>query len=76
MTPIELTPSEWSRPYWDATRERRLVVQRCESCDTWAATPRPRCPHCWQPDLQWTEPKFEPRLYSWASYPDCVCCPT
>ena len=25
-------PSEISQPFWDATREKRLVLQRCDSC--------------------------------------------
>ena len=25
-------PSEISQPFWDATRERRLVLQRCDAC--------------------------------------------
>ena len=27
-------PSEISQPFWDATRERRLVLQRCDACDS------------------------------------------
>ncbi len=66
MTSIDPIATEWSGPYWDATREHRLLLQRCSSCDTWAATPRPRCAHCWSADLEWTEPELDPRLYSWA----------
>ncbi len=67
MTPIEVPPAtQWSEPFWEATRERRLLVQRCTSCNGWAPTPRPRCPHCWRDDLEWIEPALEPLLYSWA----------
>ena len=68
MTSNDPPATEWSEPYWEATREHRLLVQRCASCGEWVATPRPRCPHCWQADLEWTEPELEPRLYSWAMH--------
>lgn len=58
--------TEWSQPFWDATREHRFVMQRCTSCDGWSDTARPRCPHCWRADLDWVEPSLEPRLHSWA----------
>lgn len=66
MTALDPPTTEWSQPFWQATRERRLVAQRCTACGEWAPTPRPRCPHCWNDDLEWVEPPLEPRLYSWA----------
>jgi len=66
VTTIDPNTTEWSRPYWDATREHRLTMQKCDACANWAATPSPRCPHCWGDELTWTEPDLEPRLYSWA----------
>lgn len=66
MTTIDPPMTELSEPFWEATRERRLLVQRCTSCDGWSWTPRPRCAHCWRADLVWTEPPGTPHLYSWA----------
>lgn len=68
MTSSDPQATEWSGPYWDATRERRLLLQRCASCGGWVSTPRPRCPHCWRDDLEWNEPDLDPRLYSWATH--------
>jgi uncharacterized protein len=35
-----------SQPWWDATRERRLVVQRCTTCGHHQHYPRPVCLAC------------------------------
>ena len=44
-----------SAPFWDATRERRLVMQRCGSCGHLVWYPRPVCPHCGGADLAWED---------------------
>ena len=40
-------------PWWDATRERRLLVQRCESCGHLQHYPRALCTACGATDLGW-----------------------
>ncbi len=35
-----------TRPFWDAARERRLVVQRCEACGYYNHPPRVACDSC------------------------------
>jgi uncharacterized OB-fold protein len=35
-----------SRPYWDALREHRIVLQRCTSCRRLRFPPMPGCPYC------------------------------
>jgi uncharacterized OB-fold protein len=49
------TPSETTQPYWDGTKERRLVLQRCEACDRFVHHPREACPSCLGSELSWTE---------------------
>jgi uncharacterized OB-fold protein len=48
-------PSEISQPFWDATRERRLVLQRCDACASLVWYPRAFCPGCLSEDLHWVE---------------------
>lgn len=43
--PLPLT-DEVTRPWWDATRERRLVLQRCAGCGAYQHYPRPICLAC------------------------------
>jgi uncharacterized protein len=35
-----------SGPYWEATRQGRLLVQWCTACDRGIFYPRALCPHC------------------------------
>lgn len=38
--------SEVAEPFWTATRERRLVIQWCRSCERPIHYPREACPRC------------------------------
>jgi uncharacterized OB-fold protein len=49
------SPSEATQPYWDATKEQRLVLQRCESCDRYVHHPREACPSCLGAELSWVQ---------------------
>ncbi len=46
--PVRMEPraTEESGPFWDATRERRLLVQWCTACDKGIFYPRSFCPGC------------------------------
>lgn len=44
---------EGSRPFWDATREGRLVLPWCEDCGRFFWYPRPACPVCLGEALDW-----------------------
>lgn len=35
-----------SRPFWEALREHRILLQRCDSCGRVRFPPMPACPHC------------------------------
>jgi uncharacterized OB-fold protein len=37
---------EISAPFWEAARERRLVIQRCSDCGYYNHPPRPFCDAC------------------------------
>lgn len=48
-------PDDLSAPFWDATREKRLVIQWCSACDRGIHYPRHACPSCMSDDLAWRE---------------------
>ena len=58
---IELPPvDDVTQPWWDATRERRLLVQRCNACGSHQHYPRALCAvrgstGCGGTDLGWVE---------------------
>jgi uncharacterized OB-fold protein len=46
-------PTALSRPFWEAARQKQLVLQHCAACESWVFYPRVRCPHCWSARLSW-----------------------
>ncbi len=47
--------SEVAEPFWDATRERRLLLQWCTACERPVWYPREVCPGCLGSTLEWRE---------------------
>ncbi len=58
-------PDERSRPFFDAAREGRLLLQRCRACAVWLHPVRSRCPGCGAADVEWAPASGRARLYSW-----------
>lgn len=54
-TRFEPPQSRVSQPFWDATRERRLVLQHCAGCERAVWFPRTICPYCGGRDLPWRD---------------------
>lgn len=44
-----------SAPYWQAAREERLVMQRCDDCGHIRFPPRLLCPSCHSAGTRWVE---------------------
>ena len=47
-------PTPVSQPFWDALRDGRVELQRCDDCGRWVHYPRSRCPACLSDRLTWT----------------------
>ncbi len=58
----------WNRPFWDATREQRLVAQACEPCGTVFFPPGPVCPHCLSAKLSWKQLSGRGTVESWVVF--------
>ena len=48
-------PDDHTQTFWDAARERRLLIKRCAACGRAHYYPRTFCPHCWSPDVSWED---------------------
>jgi len=57
-------PTPTSRPFWDALREGRIDIQRCDDCNAWVFYPRVRCNHCLSDRLTWHTVPGRGRLYT------------
>ncbi|MFI8996216.1 Zn-ribbon domain-containing OB-fold protein [Streptomyces sp. NPDC053542] len=58
----------FTRPYWDAAAEGRLLIRRCRSAGCGAAHHYPRefCPRCWSEDVVWEAASGRATLYTWS----------
>jgi uncharacterized protein len=54
-----------TQPFWDATVQRRLVVQHCAACGKWIWQPKPVCPRCHGLDVPWEEVQGDGTVASW-----------
>jgi uncharacterized OB-fold protein len=59
-----LPPTETGRFFWDAAKEHRLVVQRCDECGYYVHWPQLLCPHCHSERLSPAEVSGKGTVYS------------
>lgn len=62
---FSLTTDQWTKPWWDAARERRLVAAKCGSCGRFRMPPTPFCPHCLSQALDWPELSGRGTIFSY-----------
>lgn len=59
-------PNADSLPYWNAARERRLLIRQCKSCGAKHFMPRHACPECLSDQLEWIESKGLGKVHSYS----------
>ena len=57
--------TELTAPYWEAARQKRLVVQECGSCRQLWHPPLPRCPHCHAAGPGWRQVRGDGTVYTY-----------
>jgi uncharacterized OB-fold protein len=45
-------PNELTEPFWAASREHRLVIQKCTTCHYYNHPPKPACDNCMSESLE------------------------
>jgi uncharacterized OB-fold protein len=55
-----------SAAFWAATREKRLVVQRCDACGTLRFPPHPYCSACRSAAMSWKDVSGRGKLWSFS----------
>lgn len=58
-------PTEEAQPFFDALKERRLVVQCCSNCGALQLPPRAMCGSCQSMTFQWEEMSGKGCVYSY-----------
>ncbi|HAM01026.1 MAG TPA: hypothetical protein DCQ30_02175 [Acidimicrobiaceae bacterium] len=59
-------PDDYTRTWWDAAAERRLLIVRCAACGRAHYYPRPFCPRCGADEVAWEEASGQATLYTWS----------
>ena len=65
MTPKPTPPiAPWTKPYWDAANEHRLLIQYCLACRKHIFYPRRVCPYCFNEEVDWVEASGKGKVYA------------
>ena len=64
--PIMPVPNEYTQPYWDGTREAKLMIQRCQKCGYYNHPPLYICINCKDRDapLAWEQVSGRGTIYT------------
>jgi uncharacterized protein len=54
-----------TRPFWEACRRGRLMLQRCSDCGHVRFPPTRFCARCRSAKCEWIDSKGEGRVFSW-----------
>lgn len=60
-------PRPWSEPFWEGTREGRLLLQECRDCGETICYPKKYCPECGSADLGWRESSGRGTIYTYST---------
>ncbi|UXY37146.1 Zn-ribbon domain-containing OB-fold protein [Streptomyces albidocamelliae] len=60
-------PDAFTRLYWAAAAEGRLLIRRCADCGRAHHYPREFCPYCWSERVGWEEASGRATLYTWST---------
>jgi uncharacterized OB-fold protein len=60
--PTPMTPE--AKPYWDALKDEKLMLPRCDDCGSFHFYPRIACPHCHSRNIGWEQASGKGVLYS------------
>jgi uncharacterized protein len=57
-----------SKPFWDAAKSGKLVVQHCTACNDMHFPPGPVCPKCLSTAQEWREVSGRGKLEGWVDF--------
>jgi uncharacterized OB-fold protein len=66
VVPVVPAPDALTGFFWEAARERRLAILRCDDCGWYVHWPRPVCKRCHSFSLTPTDVSGRGTLYTWA----------
>jgi uncharacterized OB-fold protein len=54
-----------TEPFWQASRQRQLLLPRCTACRDLYFPPEASCLHCGTPEPEWVQASGRATLYTW-----------
>jgi uncharacterized OB-fold protein len=63
-TRLEPPVTDDAEPFWAATERRELVLPWCTTCGQAFWYPRPVCPRCLRPDIEWRPASGRGEVYA------------
>ncbi len=61
-------PAPESVKYWEAAKEHRLEIPRCNACGKFWFPPSQSCPHCLAADFTWTPVSGRGKVFSFVTF--------
>ena len=62
----------WTKDFWKATKQGKLMIQYCHDCDSKIFFPKKICPECWSENLDWIESTGRAKIYTFTVMKDMV----
>jgi uncharacterized OB-fold protein len=68
-TPVKPKPvpvvNPWAKPFGEAAREDKLVIQHCKDCGANIFYPRIACPNCFSDNIEWIKASGKGTVYTY-----------
>ena len=61
-------PAPESLPYWQAAKEHRLALPRCEDCEKFWHPPSRTCPHCLSANFAFRDVSGRGKVFSFVTF--------
>ncbi len=61
-------PAPESLPYWQAARDHRLALPKCEACEKFWFPPTRTCPHCLSTNFSFQNVSGKGKIFSFVTY--------
>lgn len=55
-----------SAPYWEATKEGKLMLKKCGDCGETHFYPRTLCPNCFSDNTEWFQASGKGKIYTYS----------
>jgi uncharacterized OB-fold protein len=56
----------WSKPFWEGTKQKKLLIQQCKDCNSNIFYPRKFCPECWSSNTSWVEASGKGKVFTFS----------